>query len=345
MTERRALHTTVRRVAAIALAAVVVGSCVRGPTGAGSPGASGSTKLTVGLGFVPSVQFAQFYLAQQAGYYRDAGLDVTLQNKIDPELITLVGQGAVDIGSADGTSVIPAASQGIPVRYVATIYATFPSVVFAKESSGIRSAADLRGKRLGTPGKFGTSWIMLQALLASVGLTPDDLRVELFPDFGQRAALEGGKVDAATGFVNNEPVQMALSGQKPVVLHVDQATPLPGPGLVTGAKTLNTKREALRAFVAATLRATRDIQADPQKGLDATFATVPELARDRALQRAILDATIATWESDYTRSNGLGAIDRSAWQKSIAFMSALPNSPVARPVTVDELVTDELLPD
>ena len=38
------------------------------------------TKLTVGLGYIPSVQFAQFYRAQQQGYYRDAGLDVTFQN-------------------------------------------------------------------------------------------------------------------------------------------------------------------------------------------------------------------------------------------------------------------------
>ena len=47
----------------------------------------------MGLGYIPSVQFAQFYLAQQAGYYADAGLNVMLQNKIDPDLITLVGQG------------------------------------------------------------------------------------------------------------------------------------------------------------------------------------------------------------------------------------------------------------
>ena len=85
------------------------------------------TKLVVGLGYIPSVQFAQFYLAQQNGYYADAGLDVEFQNKIDPDLIPLVGQGAIDVGIGDGTSVIPAVSQGIPVEYVATIYGKFPN--------------------------------------------------------------------------------------------------------------------------------------------------------------------------------------------------------------------------
>ena len=101
----------------------------------------------------------------------EAGLDVEFQNKIDPDLITLVGQGAIDVGIGDGTSVIPAVSQGIPVQYVATIYGKFPNVVFAKASSGIKTAADLKGKKIGTPGRYGSGWIMLQALLGSAGLT------------------------------------------------------------------------------------------------------------------------------------------------------------------------------
>ena len=139
------------------------------------------TKLVVGLGFIPSVQFAQFYLAQQNGYYADAGLDVEFQNKIDPDLIPLVGAGTIDIGIGDGTSVIPAASQGIPIEYVATIYGQFPNIVFAKASSGIKKAADLKGKKIGTPGKYGSGWVMLQAMLASGGLTTDDVEIVEYP--------------------------------------------------------------------------------------------------------------------------------------------------------------------
>ena len=112
---------------------------------------------------------------------------MTFQNKIDPDLMTLVGQGAVDIGIADGTSVIPAVSQGIPVRYVATIYAQFPNVVDREGAQRHPTPADLKGKKLGIPGKYGSSWIMLQALLKGAGLTPDDLQIVLYPDFGQAA--------------------------------------------------------------------------------------------------------------------------------------------------------------
>ena len=316
-----------------------------GSAGSSSPVASGAlTHLTVGLGYIPSVQFAQFYLAQQAGYYREAGLDVTFQNKVDPDLVVLVGQGALDAGISDGTSVIPAVSQGIPVRYVATIYGTFPNIVFAKATSGITSAASLKGKRIGTPCKCGSSWIMLQALLGSAKLSTSDVQVVEYPDYSQEAAVARGAVDAATGYTNNEPLQLQSQGQQVTELHVDQAVPLPGPGLISSTKTIASKGPALRAFLAATLRAMQAIVADPQKGLDAATKQVPELASQQALQMTILKATIATWSSPYTQAHGLGAIDPAAWQASLTFMSSLPEHLVPNPVTVGQLIDTSLLP-
>src|SRR2546429_59685 len=246
-----------RRLTSLALATMLLAAAC---SGGGSPGPSvppvspspsvpasalTPTKLTVGLGYIPSVQFAQFYLAQQAGYYRDAGLDVTFQNKIDPDLITLVGQGAVD---------------------------------------------------------------------------------------------------AATGFINNEPVQLEQSGTPATLLKVDSIVPLPGNGLIASSDGIQAKSTPLKAFVAATLRAMNDVIADPQKGLDAAVAAVPELGKDRALQLAILKATIDTWQSAYTKAHGLGAIDRDGWTKTVAFMTGLPDHPVARQVSVDELVSAAPLP-
>jgi len=312
--------------------------------GPGAPTTAPLTRLTVGLGFTPSVQFAQFYRAQQQGYYRAAGLDVTFQNEIDPNLITLLGQGAVDIGMADGTSVIPAVGQGIPIRYAATIYARFPSIVMVAADSGIASAVDLRGRKVGIPGQYGSSWIMLQALLASGGLSPSDLTLQPFPEYGQEIALQQGLVDAATGFRNNEPVKLALQGFPTTILDIDQITPLPGPGLTVGEATLASKRDAVRAFVAATLRAMTEISADPEAGLDDAIAVVPELGSDRTTQLAILEATIDMWRSPYTDAHGLGAIDGGAWAESLDFMRGLPESNIPASLTADQLVTSEVLP-
>jgi NitT/TauT family transport system substrate-binding protein len=326
----------VRRVAVIAAIAVLAG-CNAFAQPSPSPNL---TPLTVGLGYIPSVQFAPFYLAQQDGFYREAGLEVTFQNKIDPDLVALVGQGAVDVGLADGTSVIPAVSQGIPIRYIASVYRAFPSVVFGKADSGIETAADLEGRTLGIPGRFGSSWIMLQALLRSADLTPDDLEIRDYPDFGQGVAVQEDQVDVATGFINNEPVQLALTGTEAVVLTVDDIVPLPGPGLIAGTQTLATKPEALRGFVAATLRAMEAIAADPARGLDASEAAVPDLAQSRPTQEAILEATIDAWRGD--GGGGFGAIDPADWEASIAFLTELELVP--EPISPSDTVDSSFLP-
>ncbi len=296
--------------------------------------------LTVGLGYIQSVQFAQFYRAQQQGYYREVGLEVTFQNEIDPNLITLVGQGAVDIGLADGTSVIPAAGQGIPIRFAGTIYSTFPNVVLTSADSGITSAAGLAGKSLGIPGRYGSSWIMLQALLQSAGLTPEDLDIHDYPDFGQAVGLRQGQVEAATGFRNNEPVQLARQGFATNVLTIDGITPLAGPGLIVGESTLSSKRDAVGRFITATARAMSDILANPAVGLEDAIAVVPELGNDRDGQLAVLEATVQMWRQD-TDEHGLAWVDREAWVRSLEFMRSLPDSNIPADLTVDDLITQE----
>lgn len=340
MSSRRPTFRRLAGVAALALVAMLAAGCGVGTTA--TPAATARTALVVGLGYIPDVQFAAFYHADQAGYYRDAGLEVTFQNKVDPDLVTLVGQGSIDIGLADGTSVIPAASQGIPIQYIATIYRDFPSIVFAPTASGITTPADLAGRKIGIPGRYGSSWIMLQALLGSAGLTPDDVQITEYPDYGQEAAVQQGAVDAATGFANNEPIQLQRAGIPTTVLHVDAIIALPGPGLISSPATLAAKGPAIRAFVAATLRAMADIVADPGVGLDASVAAVPAIASDRAGQRAVLEATIAAWQGTGASEPAMGAIDTAGWQASIDYMKTLDLVP--NPVTLDQLVRSDFLP-
>jgi NitT/TauT family transport system substrate-binding protein len=185
---------------------------------------------------------------------------------------------------------------------------------------------------------------MLQALLSKAILTTSDVTIQEYPDFTQATAVARDQVDAATGFLNNEPIQLAEQGIETTLLTVDDIVPLPGNGLIVGQQTLEAKKDALKAFVAATLRAQDEIAKDPSVGVDASIAEVPDLGKDRDLQAKILDATIAAWSSDYTKAHGTGAIDPDAWTRSIEFMSGLPGGLVPNPVTVEQIISTELLP-
>jgi len=341
-------HPIASRLAVVGLAFLgLVAACSPGATPApsGVPSSHPPTAaLNVGLGYIPSVQFAAFYRADQAGYYAAEGLAVTFQNAIDADLVPKVGSGSLDLGLSDGTSVIPAVSNGVPIKYVATIYAKFPSIVFAKASSGISDADGLVGKKLGIPGKYGSSWIMLQALLASKGHTTGDLKIVEYPDFSQGAAVTQGAVDAATGFDNNEPIQLQLAGTAVNVLRVDDVTPLPGPGIIVGTATLGSKRDAVAAFVRATLKAMNEIATTPSVGVDAAIKAVPDLAKNRPLQEAVLAATIADWRPSGAAAGSAisGAVDTAAWDKTVTFMTTLGLVP--KPVTTTDLVDTTIAP-
>ena len=129
---------------------------------------------------------------------------------------------------------------------------------------------------------------------------------------------------------------------------MDDVTPLPGPGLIAGATTLESKSAAVKAFVAATIHAMQDIQANPTKGLDASIAAVPDLAADREGQAAILDATIASWTGPAQSSGGLGALDADGWAASITYLSTLKTTEgvplVPNAVTVQDVLEEGYVP-
>jgi NitT/TauT family transport system substrate-binding protein len=319
-----------------------------GCTASASPSASAApVKLTVGLGYIPGVQFAPFYLAEQSGAYAAAGLDVTIQNQIDPDLISLVGSGALDLALADGTSMIPAVSQGIPVRYITTIYGVLPNVVIARTDAGIMSPADLKGKRVGTPGQYGSGYLTLLGILGEASLAIGDVSLDLYPDYGQTQALITGAADATTGYANNDLVQAKAAGIDVEVFYASAAAPFAGPGLISSPDTIASKRDAIRAFIAATLEAMRQISANPDLGVDAAAKVVPEVAATAAARvnsLAVMKATVEVWAGPLQQSAGYGAISVEGWETSISFMRSVPGQQVLDGLKASDIVDESLLP-
>lgn len=303
-------------------AAILVIGLLSACTPAASPTPSvGLRPVKLLLGFQPDVQFAPFYLAQQAGYYADAGLDVTIEYKGDPDLVRLVGSGAAAFGVADATDVMISRTAGIPIKYVATLYSLFPVELIGPKGKVPTDPAQLAGKRIGTPGKYGSSWHALLALLDAGGLSPADVKIREYPQFNQVQGLLNGDVDLITGFRNNEPSRLAAQGMQTDAMTVEQIAPLPGPGLIVGDALLASDPALVKAFAAATVRAQATISADPQQGLDAAVVTVPTIASDKATALTVLQGTIELWKGSAGAPNG--AIDQGIWTKGYATMRKL----------------------
>lgn len=284
------------------MAASVAGSA----TVSGSASPEGLRPVRLLLGFQPDVQFAPFYLAQQAGYFRDAGLEVTIEYSDD--VLRLVADGQAEVGVADATDVMIGRTSGIPITYVATLYKHFPVALIGSPDAVPEDPSGLAGLRIGTPGQFGSSWHALVALLDAGGLTPDDVTIREYPQFNQVEGLLNGDVDLITGFLANEPLRLRAQGFETAVLTVDDFAPLPGPGLVAGDELLASDPDLVHDVASAVVRAQEEISQDPERGVDAAVAEVPAIGEDRATATAVLEATIEAWDPPVS-----GGVVRDVW--------------------------------
>jgi NitT/TauT family transport system substrate-binding protein len=310
-----------RAILTLAAALLLVAACAE-PTPTPSPSAAAELRpVRLLLGFRPDVQFAPFYLAQQDGHYADQGLEVTIEHADAGELIRLVADGQADFGVADATDVMIARTSGIPVKYVATIYASFPVALIGPRGSVPTDPVELADLRIGTPGPFGSSWHALLALLDAGGLTPDDVDIREYPQFNQVEGLLNGDVDLITGFRNNEPLRLEAAGMATDLLTIDEIAPLPGPGVIAGDEILEADPELAHAFAAATILAAQAVVDDPEAGLEAAIAAVPTLAEDPETALAVLEATIPVWLGGQDAFTGV--IQERTWTDGYAVMQHL----------------------
>jgi NitT/TauT family transport system substrate-binding protein len=247
------------------------------------------------LGFRPDVQFAPFYLAKQNGSFERLGMDVTIEHADAGELIRLVAAGEADFGVADATDVMIARTSGIPVKYISTLYQYFPVSLVGPAGTVPPNPADLAGRRIGTPGRFGSSWHALLALLAAGGLTADDVTIREYPQFNQVEGLLNSDVDLITGFRNNEPLRLQAAGMATDQLTIDATAPLPGPGVIARDELLLADPRLAANFAATIVAAQQDIEEDPELGLRAALEAVPTIGEDEATALAVLQATIPLW--------------------------------------------------
>jgi NitT/TauT family transport system substrate-binding protein len=137
-------------VLALCLLALLIGACSTTPTPAPPPTApvpmtaptsapvpAGSlTEVSVVMGYIPNIQFAPLYVAEEKGYFTEAGIKVKRNWGFELDGIKLVGANQADFALLGGDQVIQARSQNIPLVYVANYYNAFPISIFSlKEHS------------------------------------------------------------------------------------------------------------------------------------------------------------------------------------------------------------------
>ena len=316
----------IRRFTALGVAALFgLTACTASSQEAGTTTDNATDGVTLGLTYIPNVQFSPVYVAKDQGLYAAAGAEVTVRHHgADEGLFTALVSGEEDIVLASGDEVLQARDAGMDLVSVATYYASHPVTFIVPTESDIASLADLKGRRIGVPGEYGSNWYALLAVLANEGLTRDDVEVVSI-GYTQQAALAGGQVDVVVGFSNNDLVQIQASGQEVRALTPDpEQLPLVSASLVTTRTFAEEHPEALRSVIKGTTEGISAVIADPEAAITATQTLDPTLNGEAAdTARVVLDATIALWKgSDGTVSMRQ---DESKWAQMAAFFLTVPD--------------------
>jgi NitT/TauT family transport system substrate-binding protein len=284
---------------AFVLCVVIVSLVLSGCSTPKPPGAEGAlTHIRLPLGYIPNIQFAPLYVAVEKGYFADAGIQVEFDYSFETDAVSLVGANTLQFAVVSGEQVLLARAQGLPVVYVCAWYQEFPVGVVSKAVNGIRTPADLKGRKIGLPGLYGANYIGLDALLFSAGLSERDVTLDSI-GFNQVAALAADQDEAVSIYIANEPVQLKAEGYELNEIRVADYVQLASNGIITNETTIRSDPELVGRIVAAFLEGLADTMADPDGAYDISTKYVDELAQaDRATQMEVLNRSIELWQTD-----------------------------------------------
>lgn len=296
---------------------------------------SQSQQVTIGMTYIPNVQFAPWYVAQEKGFFKEAGMDVVFDYRMDIDALQLVATGQMDFAIAGGDQVITSRSQNIPVVYLMSLFAKFPPAVIALKNSGITKPQDLIGKRVGLP-LYGTNLLAIKAILNQAGIAEAEVKL-IDIGYTQIPSLTSGRVDAVVGFANNEPLKLEQAGYEVTQIPAWDYFSLVGHGLITGETTVKKNRKLVAKMVHATLKGMRYTLDHPEESLAICFKHLKEIGPEqRETERKVFQESLKLWESELTKTHGLGYSDLKAWEQSQQLMMEM--GLIKRAVPVEKYV-------
>jgi NitT/TauT family transport system substrate-binding protein len=268
-----------------ALALTLAASCSSPNTS--SPASSGQLTNVV-VGAVPAETGAAMYIAQEHGIFAKHGLHVTIrviQSTSSAFILPEMAKGELDIASGQIPTFIMAEVGGSgSFRLLASGLTLAPGVneILAMKWSGITDPQQLRHKTIAENAMIGDSPLLVDSVLASYGMKPNDVTVKIlgFPDMG--AALADHQVDAAY-CVEPYCTDIEQKYGAEVIADTDQgaAQGLLTAGYTVTAKWLEHNRKTAAEFAASIAEGATLADTDPadlQQALSASLHVTPMVA-------------------------------------------------------------------
>ena len=313
------------RASAIALAALTPFLAACG----GSGGSDDDLTFVIASTVIgPKEEVAVYAVADEMGYFEDEGITVKTANSDGSvAAVQAVGTGKGDVTAADTGSILAAVEKGVDVKAVGGLVQNWPWQVATLPGSDIKSAADLKGKKVGVISLASGSAPYARAFIKSGGLNPES-DVELLPvGVGAQAttALTSGDVDA-----------LALYGQAYTVIENagTKLAYLDNPDIFDGIRSLSfvisdeaieDNKETYEGFLRASYKAMLFSAQNPEAAMRIGYKKFPSILGGDSVDARLADdvLNLEAWLASATPTSGepgswteWGAIDDDDWKKT-----------------------------
>lgn len=262
---------------------------------------------------IPSLPaFAPWMLAKQKGYFKDEGLEVEFQTaQGGVEVAKQVGLGNAPIGGAIGDTPIIVRANGIPVKAVAVLGNGSLMQLVTNEDSPYKEPKDLKGKKISVMAYQDTTFYSLLGMLASAGLTKNDVEAQAAGPANVWKLFMSGDVDAMAAVPDWIGLVQA-SGKKVNIIPSGKYFPSMAQAIIASDKIIQEKPELVKKLVKATLKGMKDIMDDPEKATADYIAAVPE---HKGKEATITNTFKLYNEYVYGKPEQLGAMDPERLEK------------------------------
>ncbi len=291
---------------------------------------------------------APFFVAIDKGYFKDEGLDVTIDTGAGArESIPRVATGAYDMGFGDLNAVVKflAEQPDAAVEAIYIVYEKPPFAVIGRRSKGItEDPKSLEGKTIGAPPP-DAAFAQWPAFVDATGIDTSGITLESVGFPMREPMLALGQVDAIFGFSFSSVLNLKAQGVPDedvvTIFMADNGLDLFGNAIIVNTAWAEAHPDAVRGFLAALTRGIQDTAAAPQEAIKSVMQRndIADEAVELARLKMALDDNIVT---EATETDGLGDADMDRLAASIVQLQTSFDMP--NPPTAERVFNDEYLP-
>ncbi|MEO0054137.1 MAG: hypothetical protein RLZZ50_84 [Verrucomicrobiota bacterium] len=308
------------------------------PAPADGSGAPAATKITVQLDWFPEPEHGGLFQAQAKGWFREAGLDVTLVPGGPNALVNQrVGTGQAQIGQGESVTTLLDTHKGLPLLQVAAVFQNDPSVFLLHAENPVRDFKDLNGRKImARPG-----WVFLDYLRQKYAID-----FTIIPFNFSVSNFIADKNFIQQGFYIAEPYFITQGGAPaPRYLYAWDAGYDSYGVLIANSEWAKNHPAALRAFLAAYIRGWDDyLHGDPAPA-HAAMKQANDKNTDAFLEfsrKMIIDEKLVVGR-DATDSARIGRLDPARYSRQIQIIEDLKLAP-AGALKVEAVMSADYLP-